>query len=345
MDHEGHCDRAKAAGTYEWVFANRGARFVGEDYDGLLAGADAATTTATTATAAAAAITAGTAATTAAATTAETATTTADELAAAAAALSVAGDALFVRMRVNASLLSSSSAAASSSSSSSSSSSALPVPVDASVVSFVPGAATWSLELLDLGGRSYYDVMIVRRGSRITQDMSPIALADGFVVDTAALPTLPSDGELPAAGLRACLDGYQAGPSDAAAIKIRCGPTSSSEGGGDGDDLEDWHGELFVSSGTATCTPVPCDSVVPPLGDARIGWFLEGFDLEGVVVPADTRQPWAQNIQKCLHGCGVVLHFALACALYGVASACVRAYVRYSFVLCVSTVCLLRCAF
>ncbi len=153
----------------------------------MLVAADTTTTTAATT------ATTGTTSLVATATATATTTTTADELAAAEAALSVAGDALFVRMRVNAS--------------SPSLSSSSPVPVDASVVSFAPGEETWSLELLDLGGRSYYDVMIMRRSSRITADMSPIAVADGFVVDTAALPKLPSDGALPAAGLRACLDG------------------------------------------------------------------------------------------------------------------------------------------
>ena len=59
----------------------------------------------------------------------------------------------------------------------------------------------------------------------------------------------------------------------------------------------------YVASGSATCEPIPCNATVPPLGDARIGWFLEGFDLDGIVIPSDTRQPWAQNIGACLHGC------------------------------------------
>ena len=34
VDHELHCVENKSVGTYEWVFANRGSRWVNEDYDG-----------------------------------------------------------------------------------------------------------------------------------------------------------------------------------------------------------------------------------------------------------------------------------------------------------------------
>ena len=256
----------KAVGTYEWVFENRGAEWVGEDYDGStfvpIVDVNCSNLTAV-----------GSAAFNTSNATNATAVCEARQMAAeerAREAISVARDALFVRMRVaNSSLRDGLTANVSG-----------PVPLNNTF-----STPSWQLTLLDLGGRSYFDVMIRGERSKLTADMSPIHMTDGFVVLNAELPTLPSDGEKPDAGLAECGEGYQSTDSSDP-LRLSCG-----------DD-----GELFVSSGSATCEPIPCDSTVPPLGDARIGWFLEGFDLDGIIIPSDTRQPWAQGIQTCLHG-------------------------------------------
>ena len=80
---------------------------------------------------------------------------------------------------------------------------------------------SWSLELLDLGGRSYYDVMIRGQSSRLSRHMSPLFETDGFVLDSSALPKLPSDGALPVPGLKACLEGKRVGGTSACGLLFK----------------------------------------------------------------------------------------------------------------------------
>ncbi len=61
--------------------------------------------------------------------------------------------------------------------------------------------------LLDLGGKSFEQIMLQGESTRLESSLSPIALVDGFVLSQSDLPSLPSQGEAPVEGLSECLPG------------------------------------------------------------------------------------------------------------------------------------------